>query len=229
MTRNIEHRRPGDRLRRVEIARLLRRRPGEIDGGLALILVDSDPDLDDIALIGLDGEMGIVQSVDDAAHAFRGVVLHVPHISVHHRQCEIADHLAQLAHAHFVGGDLGLDVVDVLQWIACRIAAAGQERIELLLAEAAAIDQLEIVDINAFLLDGRCIGRHRARRNAADIGMVTARGDPEQNLLAVEYRRADGNVGQVGAAVVGRVDDIGVARPHATLVLANDGLDRAIH
>ena len=60
--------------------------------------------------------------------------------------------------------------------------AAGQQRQSLLLAEAAAVDQLEIVDIDAFLLDGRGIRRHRAGRDAADIGVMPARGDPEQDL-----------------------------------------------
>ena len=101
--------------------------------------------------------------------------------------------------------------------------------VSLLLAEAAAIDQLEIVDIDAFLLDRGRVRRHRARRNAADIGVVAARGDPEQNFPPVEHRRADGDVGQMRAAVIGRVDGIDVAGPDVALVLADDGLDRAIH
>ena len=75
----------------------------------------------------------------------RRIVLHVAHVGARHRQREITHHLAQFAHAHLVGGDLRLDVVDVLQRIACRIFGAFQELIGLRLAEAPAVDQLEIV------------------------------------------------------------------------------------
>jgi hypothetical protein len=51
------------------------------------------------------------------------------------------------------------------------------------LAEAAAVDELEIVDDDALLVDRGRPRRHRARRHAADIGMVAAAGDPEQDLV----------------------------------------------
>ena len=44
--------------------------------------------------------------------------------------------------------------------------------------------------------------------------------------LLVEHRRADRDVGQVRAAIVGRVDREHVARADLALVLADDGLDR---
>ena len=124
-----------------------------------------------------------MQPVDDAAHAFGGIVLHVAHIGTHHRQREVPHHLAQFLHALLVGGDLCLEIGNVLHRVARRIIAAGEQRQNLLLAEAAAIDQLEIVDIDAFLPDGRRVRRHRARRNAADIGVMPARSDPEQDLV----------------------------------------------
>ena len=126
-----------------------------------------------------------MQPVDDAAHALSGVVLHVAHIRAHDRQRELADHVAQFLHALLIGGDLRLQVVDVLQRIARRILAAGQQRIEFTLAETAALRQLEIVDVDAFLLDRGGVRRHRARRDAADIGMVAARGHPEQDRPAL--------------------------------------------
>ena len=69
--------------------------------------------------------------------------------------------------------------------IARGIFRVGQELASLLLAEAAAVDQLEIVDIDAFLLDRGGVRRHRAGRDAADVGMVSARGDPEQDPLPI--------------------------------------------
>ena len=60
---------------------------------------------------------------------------------------------------------------------------------------------------------------------------MAARGDPEQDALlpVVEDRRADRDVGQMRAAVVGRVDHVDVARFDPALVVADDGLDRAVH
>ena len=69
----------------------------------------------------------------------------------------------QLLHAFLVGGDLRLHVVDVLQRVASRIFGAVEQVVERLLAEAATVHQLEIVDIDTFLLDGGRIRRHRAR------------------------------------------------------------------
>ena len=104
-------------------------------------------------------------------------------------------------------------------------------RVEFALAEAAAIDEQKIVDIDAFLLDRGRERTHRARRRSADIGVMAARGGPEQDRLAalVEDRRADRDVGQMGAAVVGGVERKHVARTDAPLIVADDRLDRAIH
>ncbi len=125
---DVEHGRARHRLGRVEIGRLLRRGAGEVDGRLALVLVDGDLDLDEGALVHLVVERAVVQPVDDAAHALGGVVLHVLHVGLHHRQRELRDHLAQLLHALLVGGDLRLHVVDVLQRIARGIFRAGEQR-----------------------------------------------------------------------------------------------------
>ena len=45
----------------------------------------------------------------------------------------------------------------------------------------------------------------------------------------VENRRADRDIGQMRAAVIGRVDGVDVARRDPAFVLADDGLDRAVH
>src|SRR5262249_24325033 len=141
------------------------------------------------------------------------------------------DHLVQLLHALLVGRDLRLDVVDVLQRIAGGIFRAGEEVVERLFAEAAAVHELEVVDVDAFFLDRGRVRRHRAGGNAADVGVVAARGDREQELAAgvIEDGRGHRDVGQVRAAVVGRVDGVDVAQRDLALVLADDGFDRAVH
>ena len=61
--------------------------------------------------------------------------------------------------------------------------------------------------------------------------MMAAARDPEQDVAAflVEHRRAHGDVRQMGAAVIGRIDRVDVARPDVSGVLADDGLDRTVH
>ena len=129
---HVEHGGARHRRWRIEVGRLLRRGAGEIDCRRALLLVDIDAHLDDGALVHLVAEFAVVQAVDDAAHAFGGVVLHVMHVGLDDRQREMAHHLAQLLHALLVGGDLRLHVVDVLQRIARRIFRACKKRIQLL-------------------------------------------------------------------------------------------------
>ena len=107
--------------------------------------------------------------------------------------------------------------------IARRISPEREQREHLRLAEAAALDQQEIVDQHAFLFDGAADRRHRARRDAADIGVMAARGDVRTSTVAaglVEHRRDHGDVGQMRAAVVGRVQHVDVARLACAMPLA---------
>jgi hypothetical protein len=106
----------------------------------------------------------------------------------------------------------------------------GQDAAQLVLAQAAVLDQFQVVDEHAFLVDGGGERRHRAGRGAADIGMVAARGDPEEDVFAgvVEDRRNHRDVGQMRAAVIGGVQRIDVAGADLR-VEADHGFDRAVH
>ena len=97
-------------------------------------------------------------------------------------------HLAELVHALGVCRGLRFQVGDVLGRVAGRVGALREQLQHRLLAEAAALDELERVDIDPFLLDARRLGAHRARRNAADIRMVPARRDEEEYLRAARRR-----------------------------------------
>jgi hypothetical protein len=112
-----------------------------------------------------------------------GVVLHVTHIGAHDGGVNWRTILRSSCRPFSLAATAP-EVVYVLQRIARRILATGQQRIEFPLAETAALRQLEIVDVDAFLLDRGGVRRHRARRDAADIGMVAARGHPEQDRPA---------------------------------------------
>ena len=66
--------------------------------------------------------------------------------------------------------------------------ADGQQRAEFRLAEVPAIDQQKIVDHDAFLFQRARRGRRRAGRDAADIGVVAAAADEEQDFRAGRRR-----------------------------------------
>ena len=107
------------------------------------------------------------------------------HIGFDHIKSEVGDHLAQICHALFVGGNLGLQVGDVLGDVAHRVGVVGEQFDQFGFTEAAAFDDAEIVDQHAFLVHCGGQRRHRAGRGSADIGVVAARGRPEQDLAAV--------------------------------------------
>ena len=173
-TKHIEHRRAGDGFGGVEIGRLLRRGAGEVNGGLALLPIDCDFHLDKGALIHLVRKCAVIQAFNQAGHTFSRIILHMAHIGLHGGQPKFIDDLAQLLHALFIGGDLRLQIIDILHNIAHWIVRAQQQFPQRGLAEFAAIHQLEIVNIDALLCDMGGFGRHGAGRQAADIGMVAA-------------------------------------------------------
>ena len=99
-------------------------------------------------------------------------------------------------------------------------APDAEQRAHLGLAEMALVDQQLIVDQHAFVVDRAAVGRHRSRRDPADVGMVAARRDEGRRLglVAVEDRHDHRDVGQMRAAAIGIVQHIGVAAPDAAPV-----------
>ena len=100
-----------------------------------------------------------------------------------------------------------------------------------LFQKTSAFDDLEVVDVDAFFLDAGGARRHRAGRQAADILMVAAAGDEEQDAAApgIEHGRHHRDVRQMRAAVVGRVEHIDVAGLERFAFGADDALHRAVH
>ena len=228
---DVEHGRAADRRRRVEVGRPLRAGAGEVDGRLALLLVEADLHLDLAALVQRIGELAIRHHVDDAAHLLLRIVLDVAHVGVHHVEAELLDHAVDLADAPVAGGDLRLEIGDVVVRLARGVAAGGQVRAQLVLQEHAGIHQLEVVEEDALLLHGPAVRRRGARRAPADIGVMAAARDEEQDLLPrlVEDRRDDGDVRQVGAAVVGRVHHVDIAGLQGAAVLLQHRAHRLAH
>ena len=57
--------------------------------------------------------LAVTEPVDDAAHRLLRVVLHVPHVGLHHVQPEVRDHRPHLVHALRIRGHLGAQVREV--------------------------------------------------------------------------------------------------------------------
>ena len=96
------------------------------------------------------------------------------HVSQHHVQAKLRHHLAQLLQAFFVGGNLRLQVSHVLRRVATRVRTGLQQGQHLGLTQHAAINQLDIVDLDSFFFNGGRKRRHGAWRDTADISVVTA-------------------------------------------------------
>ena len=140
------------------------------------------------------------------------------------------DHREQLVGAARAGGDLRLQVGDVLARVAHRVGPGREQRLERLGLEPPLVDQQKIVDQHAFLVDRGAVGRHRARRDAADVGVMAARGGEEQQPpVGAEHRHDHRDVGQMGAAVVGVVQRVDVARPQAVAAQAQDRAHALAH
>ncbi len=228
----IEHGCAGHRFRRIEIVLARFRRAGEIDCRFALLAIDGDLHADRLACVGLVGIFGIGELLQDTRHALGSVVLNVAHIGFHNIEPEIGDHFPEVCHTLFVGGDLRLQVGDVLGNVADRVGVVGQKLFERLFPEAPLVDDLEVVDQHAFLVDGRCERRHRARRRSADIRVVPTRCCPEQDLgvRTVREDRCDhSDVGQMCPAIIGRVESVDVTGFDLAFVEANDRFHRTVH
>ncbi len=125
-------------------------------------------------------ELPVMQPVDDAAHGFFGVVLHMAHIGLHHIEPEVIDHPPQFLDALFAGRDLRLQVGHVLGRVARGVGTGFQQIEHFGFAQVPAVHQREVVDQDAFLIDRRGIGWHRSRRNAADVGLMPAAAGKEE-------------------------------------------------
>ncbi len=120
---------------------------------------------------------------------------------------------------------------EVLREIPCRPRAGLEGPCQQILVEAPVADDPHWHEQRAFFADVAAAGRHRARRDSADVGVVRARSRDEIDPAAgsVENRRHHGHVRKVRAAVVGRVDEERVAGPHQCPVGLEHGGDARSH
>jgi hypothetical protein len=227
---DVEHRRGGDGTRGVEVAVELRAGAGEVDHRAAGRGIHAHRHLHLRAVVQRQRERAVLQLRDGAAHAFLGVVLHVAHVGGHGGVAVLGHQRLQFAHALLVGGDLRAQVGQVLLRVARGVRAGLQPREQLGLAERALPHQRQVVEQHALFADVARERRHRAGRDAADVGMVAAAADIERRarMAVEEHRRDDGDIGQVRAAVVRVVEHEGVAGAGLGMAL-DDAADRVAH
>ena len=241
---HIEHRGHRHRLRGVEVVRQLGAGAAEIDHRLASGGVDRDLDLDLRAVVHRQGELPVRperglgrQRSDHPTHRLLGVVLHMTHVSHHRGQAPLRDHRVQFLHTFLVGRDLGPQIGQRLVRVARRPGTAGKLGTQLGLKKPAVANQQQVVEQHALLVDAARERRHRARRDATDIGVVAAGGYIKRGLtrhatVLPPTRQIDGgddgDVRQMGAAVVGVVEHVDITRLHVRIA-RDHGLDRLAH
>ena len=228
---HVQHGRLHHGRRRVEVVGRLRRRAGEVDPRRARFAVDGNGDGYLAPVVERVGESAVGKRVEDPAHHLLGVVLNVAHVGLDDVEAELADDSAEFLDALLVGGDLRPEVGEVPLHVPRRPGSGGEELARLRLPERAAVDEEEVVDQHAFLVDARRVRRDRARRDSPDLGVMGARTDEEQRRLApaVEHRRHDRDVREVRAAVVGRVQGVYVAGLHRAPAFPDDRGDALAH
>ena len=69
----------------------------------------------------------VVQYTDNPAHGFFGVILHMLHIGPHGRQTIVHHHFFERRNTGGIGGDLGLEIGNILIRIARRIFSPGEQ------------------------------------------------------------------------------------------------------
>ena len=173
-SKNIKNDRSADGEGGIIVAFVLGAGAGKIHRGAARRPVDADLDPDQLALVHRIGHLAVAHPVDDPAHAFLGVVLHMAHIGRDDCGAVSGADLQEFALARLVGRDLRLQVGHVLIGVAAGIAARGQNGPRLRLQQTAAPDKLDIVDDDTLLLQPRAVGRRAARCAPADVGVMAA-------------------------------------------------------
>ena len=129
---------------------------------------------------------------------------------------DAVDELVQAGRAGAVGGQLGAEVGAPL----VGLAHLRGELLDRGVVEHARLDH------DALLVQRLGVGGHRAGDRPADVGVVGAAGGEAEQLVAGEHGRDHGDVGQVGAARVGVVEDPGAT---GLVVLVEHGGDRGGH
>ena len=193
---DVEHRRRRHRLGRVEVVAALRRGAGEVDGGPAGAR-GRWPRHTTIraAVVELLAEAPrrvrrAGEPVEHAAHGLRGVVLHVAHVGGAPRggrtppTMRPSSATPRALAATWARRSARFCCRSRTGW-AAPVSSSATSRF----SQPAVLDQQEVLDQDALLVDGAAARRHRAGRHPADVGVVGARGDEEERARSRPRRR----------------------------------------
>ena len=174
----------------LKLLALLRRRAGEIDDGAAACAIDRDLDVDCAAFVHRVDELAAPEIAEHAAHALLGIVLHMLHVGEHDARAELVRDAPQLQHALGVGGDLRLEVGDVLRHVARRVSAAtaaapSSSRSRKRPRSTSRKLSISTPSSSTVVL----FGGIEPGRDAADIGVMAARRRPRRSAPTAARRR----------------------------------------
>ncbi|TKW49634.1 hypothetical protein CTA1_6123 [Colletotrichum tanaceti] len=194
---------------RVGVAEDVRARAGEVKGRRAVAGGDGDLERDGRAVVHVvDRHERLRAEPGDRvphqlAHGVFGRVLDRVHVPVHDAEAVLRDERLDQRDALGVGRDLRVEVREVvLQSPGARAALVPrglleEEATDLLLVETALAHQLRRLDRGTFLPERVRRRRHGARQDAANVRMVSSRGDVEGDFSPVKDGRDDGDVRQL--------------------------------
>ena len=204
----------------VTIARLAFRLPAStgpvpVKSIVRPVTVDVDRDHDRRAVVQmiLEPIATIGQLAQRLPHLLLGGVLYMRHVRLHDRQRMTLDQTLQVARPLLIGRDLRRDVGQIVGQLARGILRRAQQVSNSSKRDSACARLVEISDQHPFFGQVVRERRHRARQNAADLGVVRTAGREEQQLPPgrIENRRHHGHVGQMRAAAIGIVGDVHIA------------------
>ena len=228
---HIERRGIDDGRGAVEVAGQLVGRAGEVQGRRPGGGVHRGPHHDLPAAVDRRAVEAVAEPPHGAAHRLGGVGLDEAHVAGDGLRAIGPDHLRHRRRAGLARRHLRLQVGEVAVRRAGRPASRAQRRPRLRLQEPPVGHDRQGVQHHPLLVDRMRERRHRSGLDAADVGMVAARGDVEAGLRRIvlhEHRHHDGDIGQVGAAGVGVVEREGLARLQVRMAVAH-GADAGAH
>ena len=139
---------------------------------------------DRLAVVEFVAEAAVPQLADGAPDAALGVVLHVLHVCEHRAAAVLGLRAVEFARAPRVRSQLRAQVGEVLREVPGGPRPAAQQLVHECLVEDRVAHDASRRNERAFLGDVATAGRHRARRDAADVGVVRARSREEFDACA---------------------------------------------
>ena len=174
------------------------------------------------SIVHLIVELAVVQSPEQAPHRLLGVREDVVHVRREDFGAVILRSLDQYFRTANACRELRFEVRDIAVGVARRPFARCKQAAHLCLAEVAFVDKQFVVDQHALFGDAAAVGRHRSRRDPADVGMVAPGGDECRRLgfLGVEHRNNHSDVRQMGPATIGIIQHISIAGADSAAIAA---------